>query len=63
MNEFDFANSENNERSDKTNIFKTKVPVIDSLQLFGKGNEIMIQHDGAIYRLRITKNGKLIMNK
>ncbi len=57
MNEFDFKNP------DKAKIADIGIPVIDSSQLFGKGNEIMIQHDGAIYRLRITRNGKLIMNK
>jgi len=40
-----------------------QMPLIDSSQLFGKSNEIMIRHGGAVYRLRITKNGKLIMNK
>jgi len=40
-----------------------QIPLIDSSQLFGKEKEIMIRHEGAIYRLRITRNGKLIMNK
>ncbi len=36
---------------------------IDSSQLFHDENEIQIQHAGEIYRLRLTKNGKLILNK
>lgn len=40
-----------------------QVPVIESSQLFEESNEIMIRHKGAVYRLRITRNGKLIMNK
>jgi len=39
------------------------LPVYESEQLFGKQNEIIIKHRDAFYRLRITKNGKLIMNK
>jgi hemin uptake protein HemP len=40
-----------------------KIPLIDSSELFTENNEIMIRHEGTIYRVRITKNGKLIMNK
>ena len=39
------------------------LPVYESEQLFGQQNEIIIKHRDAFYRLRITKNGKLIMNK
>jgi len=27
------------------------------------GREVHIEHEGHIYRLRLTKNGKLILNK
>ncbi|MHB9070215.1 MAG: hemin uptake protein HemP [Sedimentisphaerales bacterium] len=37
--------------------------LLESSQLFGGGNEVEIKHKGSVYRLRITKNGKLIMNK
>ncbi|MEM5492395.1 hemin uptake protein HemP [Hoeflea sp. AS16] len=37
--------------------------VIDSRALFGERKEIAIEHDGAVYRLKITKQGKLILNK
>ncbi|MBO6814963.1 MAG: hemin uptake protein HemP [Rhizobiaceae bacterium] len=34
-----------------------------SRDLFGPGSEICIDHAGFLYRLRITKQGKLILNK
>lgn len=36
---------------------------IDSRTLFKGATEIVIEHDGAKYRLRITRQGKLILNK
>lgn len=39
------------------------LPVIESSRLFGGTNEICIEHAGALYRLRITRQGKLILNK
>ena len=38
-------------------------PVYASRQLFGTATEIGIEHDGYFYRLKITKQGKLILNK
>jgi len=38
-------------------------PRIDSRQLFAAQNEIVIEHQGEEYRLRITSNGKLILTK
>lgn len=40
-----------------------RVPVIDSACLFADRREIQIRHQGELYRLRITRNGKLILNK
>lgn len=37
--------------------------IIESRALFGQRKEVAIEHDGAIYRLKITKQGKLILNK
>ncbi|MFP4053732.1 MAG: hemin uptake protein HemP [Phycisphaerae bacterium] len=37
--------------------------VIESAELFADRNEVQIHHDGEVYRLRLTKNGKLILNK
>lgn len=36
---------------------------IDSRILFDGKSEIAIKHRGAIYRLKITRQGKLILNK
>ena len=38
-------------------------PVLDSSQLFGGHRQIVIGHNGCRYVLRITKHGKLILNK
>ncbi len=38
-------------------------PVFTSEQLFGGLNEIAIVHQGLTYRLRITRQGKLVLNK
>ncbi|MDF0700005.1 hemin uptake protein HemP [Rhizobium sp. MC63] len=37
--------------------------IVDSADLFRGTNEIVIRHDGLIYRLKITRQGKLILNK
>lgn len=39
------------------------VPRIDSRRLFAGGREVVITHDGADYRLRLTASGKLILTK
>jgi len=39
------------------------VPVVDTAALFGQAQEIRIVHGGSEYRLRITKQGKLILTK
>lgn len=36
---------------------------LDSRELFRNGNEVVIVHKGEEYRLRITRNGKLILIK
>ncbi|WP_415880435.1 hemin uptake protein HemP [Methylomonas sp. TEB] len=36
---------------------------VNSRLLFGNQNEIVIEHQGDEYRLRITSNGKLILTK
>ena len=38
-------------------------PFVDSAALFGERKELAIRHAGETYRLRITKNGKLILTK
>jgi hemin uptake protein HemP len=37
--------------------------VIRSEELFGSNREVRIQHQGDLYVLRLTKLGKLILNK
>ncbi|MAZ82413.1 MAG: hemin uptake protein HemP [Rhizobiales bacterium] len=37
--------------------------VVESRELFGRLTEIGIMHDGSLYRLKITRQGKLILNK
>lgn len=37
--------------------------VIQANRLFQGSQEILIDHNGETYRLRITKNGKLILTK
>jgi len=41
----------------------TDPPIVESISLFGDRKEIHIRHDGELYRLRVTRNGKLILNK
>ena len=38
-------------------------PVFTTEQLFGSTNEIAIVHQGQTYRLRTTRQGKLVLNK
>lgn len=37
--------------------------VLHSQQLFGQANEVLIEHAGFTYRLRITQANKLILTK
>ncbi|MGN6464786.1 MAG: hemin uptake protein HemP [Rhizobiaceae bacterium] len=39
------------------------VRTLHSAALFAGRTEIIIDHDGALYRLKITRQGKLILNK
>ncbi len=39
------------------------LPTFESTELFRGGKEIMIRHDGAVYIMKITRQGKLILNK
>ncbi len=40
-----------------------KLPTFSTRELFGSAKEIGIEHENLLYRLRITKQGKLILNK
>lgn len=39
------------------------VRVVTSESLFRGSHEIGIEHEGSMYRLKITRQGKLILNK
>jgi hemin uptake protein HemP len=38
-------------------------PRIDSHRLLAGGRELVIDHSGQVYRLRLTRNDKLILTK
>ena len=38
-------------------------PVVDARTLFGDRREVVIEHEGVRYRLRITRRNKLILQK
>jgi hemin uptake protein HemP len=38
-------------------------PPLDSAELFKSRDELVIRHVGELYRLRRTRNGKLILTK
>ncbi|HKE93665.1 MAG TPA: hemin uptake protein HemP [Povalibacter sp.] len=39
------------------------VPCVRSESLFGKSRELLIEHGGCYYRLRLTHSNKLILTK
>lgn len=46
-----------------TTASSAQVRTLDSLELFGSCQRIDIQHQGEVYRLQITRQGKLILTK
>lgn len=42
---------------------ETSIPCLDSRDLFAGQREVLIQHEGQLYRLRITQQNKLILTK
>jgi hemin uptake protein HemP len=38
-------------------------PVVEASTLFGRHRQVVIGHNGCRYVLRITRHGKLILNK
>jgi hemin uptake protein HemP len=51
------------ERRTKDEHQGTPPRIVESSDVFRGRNEVMIRHEGAIYRLKITRQGKLILNK
>lgn len=39
------------------------VHILCSRELFAGRSEICIEHEGSLYRLKLTRQGKLILNK
>lgn len=39
------------------------IPCLQSVELFGQAREILIEHGGGYYRLRVTHSNKLILTK
>lgn len=39
------------------------IPLLRSEELFGTAREILIEHSGGYYRLRVTHSNKLILTK
>lgn len=42
---------------------RTSTPVLQASSLFKGGHEIVIRHEGQDYRLRVTRQNKLILTK
>ena len=40
-----------------------EIRVLESADIFRGAHEIIIRHEGALYRMKITRQGKLILNK
>ena len=40
-----------------------EIRVLESSDIFRGQSEIIIRHEGVLYRMKITRQGKLILNK
>lgn len=40
-----------------------EVRIVESTDIFRGASEVMIRHEGVVYRMKITRQGKLILNK
>lgn len=41
----------------------SSVKIVPSNEILGGGSEVQIEHNGMIYRLRVTRQDKLILTK
>ena len=48
---------------DDRSVTPQRMTAYSTAELFSGAREIEIEHNGEIYRLRITRQGKLILNK
>ena len=49
--------------SESPSVVRSEAPVVEAATLFGRHRQVVIGHNGCRYVLRITKHGKLILNK
>ena len=63
MNETDMPNLTKQPLVEVMDSLSPGVRVFKAGDLFGPAKEIGIAHDGAVYRLRVTRAGKLILTK
>ncbi|WP_331371919.1 hemin uptake protein HemP [Sinorhizobium chiapasense] len=56
-------NDTDTERPSRPTLADRNQRIVESRDLFRGDSEILISHDGTIYRMRITRQGKLILNK
>ncbi|WP_374301906.1 hemin uptake protein HemP [Ferrovibrio sp.] len=63
LNQTHHAGRAEAEAGDPLLVQKDGLPRLSSRVLFQAAREIIIEHDGADYRLRLTANGKLILTK
>lgn len=55
---------ENEQQTDKTPVEPVSTPRrVNSRELLKGDDEIWIEHGGEVYRLRLTRSGKLILHK
>ena len=59
----DVRQSKNEDAAGNAALKAQAVPVLNTQDLFKGGREVKLFHHCQEYRLRITKNGKLILNK
>jgi hemin uptake protein HemP len=57
------SNKESSASEDGAGMTGRQVRKVGSRDLLGNGEELLIEHNGAIYRLRATRQGKLILTK
>ena len=50
-------------RADEARPRGPAIPLLRSEDLFGRSREILIEHSGGYYRLRVTHSNKLILTK
>ncbi len=58
-----FASMSSRTKPDQPAAKQERPPVIPARELFGSASEVTINYLGTLYRLRITRNDKLILTK